>query len=75
MVIRETTAALEVLLFFKFIFKALSYVLIENGAFAIAHVSECSCKAPAAMHSGNRNNDEEGLLTLEKGREGRETKH
>lgn len=40
-------------------------MLIENGAFAFARVSERSCKAPAAMHSGNHNDDEEGLLTLE----------
>lgn len=61
MVIRETAATLQVL-FFKFIFMALSYVLIENGAFALASVSEHCCKAPAAMHSGNLNNDEKGLL-------------
>lgn len=61
MVIRETTATLQIL-FFNFIFIALSYELIENGAFAFVHVSECSCKAPAAMHSGNRNNEEEGFV-------------
>lgn len=40
MVIRETTATLQVL-FFKFVFIALSYVLIENGAFAVRLLLRC----------------------------------